>query len=101
MPLDLCYNDLFLYGNNVTYVRDLACVLFHNVLTSAVVLTYCVYRRCAVWGGAGGGGGASGSRCLFRAIFTTLDFVAMFLNRPEDVQTSCFCSFRGGDAYAT
>lgn len=40
--------------NNVTYVRDLACVLFHNVLTSAAVLTYCVYRRCVVWEGAGG-----------------------------------------------
>jgi hypothetical protein len=52
--LVLCYSDLFLYGNNVMYVRDLACVLFHNVLTSAVVLTYCVYRRCVVWRGAGG-----------------------------------------------
>ena len=54
MPLVLCHNDLFLYGNNFTYAKDLACVLFHNVLTSAVVLTYCVYRRCVVCGGAEG-----------------------------------------------
>jgi hypothetical protein len=52
----------------------------------------------------GEGGGLEGPvvRDVFSVLYLRLgDFVAMFLNRSEDVLTGCFCSFKRGDAYAT